>query len=174
MHGPPEAVHTTRPMQMGMQNESVEANMKTVAQLLTLKGAHQHEVHTVGPDQMVIDAVKLMAEKNIGAVPVVQGDTVVGIVSERDYARKMELKGRASVGTPIRDIMTSQVRTVGPTDKLEECMTIMTEHRLRHLPVVEAGKLIGLLSIGDLVKEAIAEQASLIEQMETYIRGESY
>lgn len=159
---------------MGMQNKSVEANMKTVAELLKLKGVHQNEVHTVGPDQMVIDAVKLMAEKNIGAVPVVQGETVVGIVSERDYARKMELKGRASVGTPIRDIMTSEVRTVAPTDMLEECMTIMTEYRLRHLPVVEAGKLIGLLSIGDLVKEAIAEQASLIQQMETYMRGESY
>lgn len=146
--------------------------MKTVAELLKLKVTH--EVHTVRPDQMVIDAIKLMAEKNIGAVPVVRDGKVVGIVSERDYARKMELKGRASVGTPISDIMTHDVETVDSRYTLDQCMSIMTERRLRHLPVVDEGQLTGLLSIGDLVKEAIAEQASLIEKMQEYIRGETY
>ncbi|WP_285424841.1 CBS domain-containing protein [Pseudomonas sp. efr-133-TYG-103a] len=146
--------------------------MKTVAELLKLKVTH--EVHTVRPDQMVIDAIKLMAEKNIGAVPVVRDGKVVGIVSERDYARKMELKGRASVGTPISDIMTHDVETVDSHYTLDQCMSIMTERRLRHLPVVDEGQLTGLLSIGDLVKEAIAEQASLIETMQEYIRGETY
>lgn len=146
--------------------------MKTVAELLKLKVTH--EVHTVRPDQMVIDAIKLMAEKNIGAVPVVRDGKVVGIVSERDYARKMELKGRASVGTPISDIMTHDVKTVDSHHTVDQCMNIMTDRRLRHLPVVDEGQLTGLLSIGDLVKEAIAEQASLIEKMQEYIRGETY
>jgi len=148
--------------------------MTTVAELLKLKEKHHGEVHTVRPDQMVIDAIKLMAEKNIGAVPVVRDGKVVGIVSERDYARKMELAGRASVGTPISEIMTHEVKTITPQHKVDECMGIMTDGRLRHLPVVEDGKLVGLLSIGDLVKEAIAEQARLIDKMQEYIRGESY
>ncbi|MFJ3486524.1 CBS domain-containing protein [Pseudomonas sp. NPDC090202] len=148
--------------------------MTTVAELLKLKDRHQGEVHTVGPEQMVIDAIKLMAEKNIGAVPVVRAGRVVGIVSERDYARKMELAGRASVGTPISEIMTHEVRTVDPHQTVDHCMNIMTDHRLRHLPVVEEGRLVGLLSIGDLVKAAIAEQKRLIDKMQEYIRGESY
>ncbi|WP_040260699.1 CBS domain-containing protein [Pseudomonas massiliensis] len=144
--------------------------MKTVAQLLKLK-AHQ-DVFTIGPDQIVLDALKLMAEKNVGALPVVEGGTVVGVVSERDYARKMVLAGRSSAGTPVRAIMSAPVVTVGPSEGIEACMSIMTESHLRHLPVVENGQLLGLLSIGDLVKEAIAEQASLIRQLEQYIRGE--
>jgi CBS domain-containing protein len=148
--------------------------MTTVAELLKLKDKHHGEVHTVGPDQMVIDAIKLMAEKNIGAVPVVQGGKVVGIVSERDYARKMELAGRASVGTPISEIMTHDVKTVDSNHTVDQCMNIMTDRRLRHLPVVDHGQLVGLLSIGDLVKAAIAEQAKLIDKMQEYIRGESY
>lgn len=148
--------------------------MKTVAELLKLKESHLGEVHTVTPDQMVYDVVKLMADKNIGAVPVVQGDKVVGIVSERDYARKMELMGRASVGTPVSQIMTADVKTVDSNHTVDQCMSIMTERRLRHLPVVDNGQLVGLLSIGDLVKAAIAEQARLIEKMQQYIRGESY
>ncbi|MDH0747137.1 CBS domain-containing protein [Pseudomonas sp. GD03842] len=148
--------------------------MTTVAELLKLKEKHQGEVHTVRQDQMVIDAIKLMAEKNIGAVPVVDGAVIVGIVSERDYARKMELEGRASVGTPVSEIMTRNVKTITPQHKVDACMGIMTDNRLRHLPVVENGQLVGLLSIGDLVKEAIAEQARLIEKMQEYIRGESY
>ncbi|MBA1289142.1 CBS domain-containing protein [Pseudomonas japonica] len=144
--------------------------MKTVAQLMKLK-PHQ-EVFTISPDQMVLDALKLMAEKNVGALPVVENGAVVGVVSERDYARKMILVGRSSVGTPVRAIMSAPVITVGPGENIETCMNTMTDSHLRHLPVVEDGQLVGLLSIGDLVKEAIAEQANLIEQLEQYIRGE--
>ncbi len=146
--------------------------MKTVAQLLKLK-AHQHQqVHTISPDSMVLDALRLMAEKNIGALPVVENGRVVGVVSERDYARKMVLKGRSSVGTPVSAIMSAPVITVSSQQSVEACMGIMTDSHLRHLPVVEDGQLLGLLSIGDLVKEAIAEQADLIRQLEQYIRGE--
>jgi CBS domain-containing protein len=146
--------------------------MKTVAQLLRLKAEQHHNVHTIGPEQMVMDALKLMAEKNIGALPVVEHGKVVGIVSERDYARKLVLQGRSSVGTPVRHIMRSPVITVDTHKTVEQCMSIMTDSHLRHLPVVEDGELKGLLSIGDLVKEAIAEQADLIRQLEQYIRGE--
>jgi CBS domain-containing protein len=156
------------------KNRAGEASMTTVAELLKLKDTHQNEVHIVGPEQMVLEAIKLMAEKNIGAVPVVREGKVVGIVSERDYARKMELKGRASAGTPISDIMTHDVKTVDSQHTVDQCMNIMTDRRLRHLPVVDEGQLVGLLSIGDLVKAAIAEQARLIEKMQEYIRGESY
>jgi CBS domain-containing protein len=121
---------------------------------------------------MVLDALRLMAEKNIGALPVVDNGKLVGIVSERDYARKMILKGRSSVGTPVSAIMSSQVVTVGSEKTVEACMSIMTDSHLRHLPVVDDGQLLGLLSIGDLVKEAIAEQAKLIGDLEQYIRGE--
>jgi CBS domain-containing protein len=144
--------------------------MKTVAQLLKLK-AHV-EVYTISPDHMVLDALKLMAEKNVGALPVVEHGAVVGVVSERDYARKMILAGRSSVGTPVRAIMSAPVVTVGLGENIDHCMNTMTDGHLRHLPVVEDGTLVGLLSIGDLVKEAIAEQASLINQLEQYIRGE--
>lgn len=144
--------------------------MKTVAQLMKLK-PHQ-EVFTISPDQMVLDALKLMAEKNVGALPVVENGAVVGVVSERDYARKMILVGRSSVGTPVRAIMSAPVITVGPSENIETCMNTMTDSHLRHLPVVEDGQLVGLLSIGDLVKEAIAEQGNLIQQLEQYIRGE--
>ncbi|WP_122317230.1 CBS domain-containing protein [Pseudomonas cichorii] len=146
--------------------------MKTVAELLKLKSEQHQQVHTIGPDQMVLDALKLMAEKNIGALPVVAGGAVVGVVSERDYARKMILKGRSSVGTPVSAIMSTKVITVDSQQNVETCMGIMTDNHLRHLPVVEHGQLLGLLSIGDLVKEAIGEQASLIQQLEQYIRGD--
>ncbi|MEE5036923.1 CBS domain-containing protein [Pseudomonas alliivorans] len=146
--------------------------MKTVAQLLKLKAEHNQQVHTIGPDRMVLDALRLMAEKNIGALPVVEDGVVVGVLSERDYARKMILKGRSSVGTPVSAIMSSKVISVDSQQTVETCMGIMTDNHLRHLPVVEKGELLGLLSIGDLVKEAINEQASLIQQLEQYIRGE--
>lgn len=113
-----------------------------------------------------------MAEKNVGALPVVEHGKVVGIISERDYARKLVLKGFSSMQTEVRQIMNSPVITVDTHQSVEECMNIMTDKHLRHLPVVEDGKLLGLLSIGDLVKEAIAEQADLIKQLEQYIRGE--
>jgi CBS domain-containing protein len=146
--------------------------MKTVAELLKLKALHHQQVHTISPHQMVLDALRVMAEKNIGALPVVDNGKLVGIVSERDYARKMILKGRSSVGTPVSAIMSSQVVTVGSEKTVEACMSIMTDSHLRHLPVVDDGHLLGLLSIGDLVKEAIAEQAKLIGDLEQYIRGE--
>lgn len=146
--------------------------MKTVAQLLKLKSQHAHQVYTIAPHQTVLEALMLMAEKNVGALPVVEGGLVVGIVSERDYARKMVLKGRSSVGTEVREIMSSPVITVDSHQNVETCMTMMTDSHLRHLPVVEDGKLLGLLSIGDLVKESIAAQAELIRQLEGYIRGD--
>ena len=145
--------------------------MKTVEQILKTKSQHQ-TVYTIGPDDSVLDALKVLAEKNVGALPVVEGDQVVGIVSERDYARKLVLKGRSSAATPVREIMSAPVVTVEPKQKLDFCMNLMTVRHLRHLPVVDNGKLLGLLSIGDLVKETITEQASLIQQLEQYIRGE--
>lgn len=146
--------------------------MKTVAQLLKLKVKHNQQVHTISPNQMVLEALMVMAEKNVGALPVLENGLVVGVISERDYARKLVLHGRSSVGTRVRDIMSSPVVTVDSHQTVETCMGIMTDSHLRHLPVVENGQLLGLLSIGDLVKEAIAEQADLIRQLEQYIRGE--
>lgn len=146
--------------------------MTTVAQLLKLKAEQHQQVHTIGPQQMVLDALRLMADKNIGALPVVDNGQLVGVVSERDYARKVILMGRSSVGTPVSAIMSSKVITVDSQQSIEACMGIMTDNRLRHLPVLENGQLLGLLSIGDLVKEAIAAQASLIQQLEQYIRGD--
>ena len=145
--------------------------MKTVTQLLCLKPVHNQKVHTVAPGQMVLEAIRVMAERNIGALPVVENGRVIGIVSERDYARKMVLQGRASAGTAVRDIMSFPVITVDTRQSIEDCMGIMTDSHLRHLPVVENEELLGLLSIGDLVKAAIAEQADLILQLESYIRG---
>ncbi|MFS0828918.1 CBS domain-containing protein [Pseudomonas phoenicis] len=145
--------------------------MKNVEQILKAKSEHQ-TTYTIGPDESVLEALKLLAEKNIGALPVVEDGQVVGIVSERDYARKLVLKGRSSAATPVREIMSSPVVTVEPKQNLEYCMNLMTNRHLRHLPVVSNGELLGLLSIGDLVKETIAEQAGLIAQLEQYIRGE--
>ncbi|GHS81059.1 histidine kinase [Pseudomonas sp. PAGU 2196] len=145
--------------------------MKTVKEILKTKSQHQ-TVYTIGPDDSVLEALKLLAEKNIGALPVVENNQVVGIVSERDYARKLVLKGRSSAATPVREIMSAPVITVDPTQSLAYCMNEMTDRHLRHLPVVSNGELLGLLSIGDLVKETIAEQANLILQLEQYIRGE--
>lgn len=145
--------------------------MKTVAQLLCIKPEYNQDVHTIAPEQMVLEAVRTMAERNVGALPVVEDGVVVGVISERDYARKIVLKGRSSAGTPVRDVMSSPVITVDSRQSIEVCMGIMTDSHLRHLPVVENDKLLGLLSIGDLVKSAIAEQADLILQLERYIRG---
>ena len=146
--------------------------MKTVAQVLKLKVKHNQQVHTIAPHQMVLEALMVMAEKNVGALPVLENGLVVGVISERDYARKLVLHGLSSVRTPVSAIMSSPVVTVDSHQTVETCMGIMTDSHLRHLPVVENGQLLGLLSIGDLVKEAIAEQADLIRQLEQYIRGE--
>ncbi|HAQ74728.1 CBS domain-containing protein [Stutzerimonas nitrititolerans] len=144
--------------------------MKTVAQLLRDK-QHQN-VHTISSEAMVLEFLQAMAEHNVGALPVVDNGELVGIVSERDYARKIVLQGRSSVGTPVSTIMSSPVITTEPQQSIQACMSLMTDRHLRHLPVVDEGRLVGLLSIGDLVKEAIAEQADLIQQLERYIRGE--
>ena len=146
--------------------------MKTVAQVLKAKDQTNQEVHVIKHDHTVFEALVRMSEKNVGALPVVKDGAVVGIISERDYARKLILKGLSSVTTKVHEVMSSPVITVDTHKSVEECMNIMTDSHLRHLPVVEDGELKGLLSIGDLVKEAIAEQTDLIKQLEQYIRGE--
>ena len=120
----------------------------------------------------MFDAVKLMAEKDVGALLIMEGERIVGMVSERDYARKIVLIGRSSKEIPVRDIMTRPVIYVGPQQSTEECMALMTEKRVRHFPVLDNGKLIGLISIGDLVKDIISEQNFLIEQLQYYITGD--
>ena len=144
--------------------------MKSVANILKSKA--DPTVYTVAPDASVFDALKLMAERSIGALVVMQGEHVVGIITERDYARKVILMARSSKVTPVRDIMTSSVMYVRPDQASDECMVLMTENRLRHLPVMDGGKLVGLVSIGDLVKDIISEQKFIIEQLEHYITGE--
>jgi CBS domain-containing protein len=142
--------------------------MKTIRQLLQGKSG---ELCTIGPDASVLDAIKLMAEKNIGALLVVKDDKLVGIVSERDYARKVILHGKSSHDTPVREIMTERAICVQPANTVEECMALMTDKHIRHLPVIENEKLIGVLSIGDLVKETISEQEFMIKQLESYIHS---
>jgi len=144
--------------------------VKTAANIL--KSKPDQTVHTITPTASVFDAVKLMAEKNIGALLVLEGENVVGIITERDYARKIVLMARSSKETPVRDVMTSSVMYVRPDQTSEECMVLMTENRLRHLPVMNGDKLIGLISIGDLVKDIISEQKFIIQQLEHYITGE--
>ena len=144
--------------------------MKTVAHILRSK--RDQTVHTITPTAAVLDAVKLMAEKGIGALLVMENEEVVGIITERDYARKIVLMNRSSKDTPVRDIMTSSVMYVRPEQTNEDCMALITENRLRHLPVMDNGKLIGLISIGDLVKDIISEQQFVIQQLEHYIMGD--
>jgi CBS domain-containing protein len=129
------------------------------------------EIFHVSPDDTVFDALKHMAEKNIGAVLVIEGDMLAGIFSERDYARKVVLVGRSSQTTLVREVMVSELITVEAAQPLEACMHLMTDHRIRHLPVFEHGKLVGVISIGDVVRQMIVEQRQLIEQLEAYIRG---
>ena len=140
--------------------------MQTVRDLLKKKGSG---ICSVTPQTTVYDALKLMAEKNIGAVLVLEGDRPVGILSERDYARQVVLKGKASKDTPVREIMTSRVVFVRPDQNIEECMALMTDKRIRHLPVLDEGRLAGILSIGDVVKAVISEKQFRIEQLENYI-----
>lgn len=139
--------------------------MKTVTQLLQEKG---REIHSIGPDSRVIEALKLMAEKDVGALVVMDGGRLAGIISERDYARKVILHGKSSHDITVREIMTTVV-TVQPGQTVEDCMALMTAKRTRHLPVMEDERLIGILSIGDLVKEVITEQEATIKQLESYI-----
>jgi CBS domain-containing protein len=142
--------------------------MITVRQLLDKKG---RQIFSIAPGTAVLEAIRLMAERHVGALLVMEGETLSGIVSERDYARKVILMGRSSADTPVRDIMTAAVITVQPETPVEECMQVMTERRVRHLPVIEAGRVVGMVSIGDLVKAVIAEQQQHIEQLESYIHS---
>jgi CBS domain-containing protein len=127
------------------------------------------EVFAIGPDEPVIDAIRLMAEKRIGAVVVMQAGRLVGILSERDYARKIVLQGRSSKDTPVRDIMTSDVISVGLNDTADRCMQLVTDKRIRHLPVLDGGNVLGVVSIGDLVKAVIEDQQLELDQLQRYI-----
>ena len=142
--------------------------MTSVAHLLQAKG---HAVWSIPPDASVYEAIKLMADKEVGALLVMEGQRLVGIVSERDYARKVILQGKSSRDTPVREIMTDKVFYVRPEQTVEDCMALMTAHRIRHLPVLDDDRVIGVVSIGDLVKAVISEQEVRIQQLEQYIMG---
>jgi CBS domain-containing protein len=142
--------------------------MKTVSQLLQGKS---RTLCTISPDARVYDALKLMADKDIGALLVVRDDKLAGILSERDYARKVILQGKSSHDMLVKEIMTERVICVQPGNTVDECMALMTDKRIRHLPVIENDKLLGVLSIGDLVKETISEQKFMIQQLESYIHS---
>jgi CBS domain-containing protein len=146
--------------------------MKNVRDILNSKG--DAKVHNVGPDATVLEALKLMADKKVGALLVLENGKLLGIFSERDYARKIALMERSSRTTEVRQIMTADLICVGPSDSMESCMELMTEKHIRHLPVLEDNKLIGLISIGDLVKNIIEDQKAMILQLEKYVRGETY
>jgi CBS domain-containing protein len=144
--------------------------MKPVGEVLRSKA--DSVLFSVPPSTTVLEAVILMAEKGIGSLLVMEGEQMVGIISERDYVRRVAMFERSAVATTVAEIMTADVVTVSPKDGTQHCMQLMTDKRLRHLPVVEDGKLLGLLSIGDLVKHVIQEQENLIRHLESYIRGE--
>jgi CBS domain-containing protein len=141
----------------------------SVGAILAHKGP---EVWSIAPNAMVFDAIELMADKNVGALPVVENGRLVGIISERDYTRKVILKGKSSKETPVRDIMTVEVVAAHPGDSVSECMHVMTDKRVRHLPVLEGTKMIGLISIGDLVRRIISAQTATIDNLEKYITGD--
>lgn len=142
--------------------------MRLVKHLLEDKGG---AIHAIDPDKPVLDAIRMMADKYIGALLVMRDGKLVGIVSERDYARKVILKGRSSADTPVREIMSESVLIVAPGDSVNHCMKLVTDKRVRHLPVVDGGRVIGVVSIGDLVKAVIEDQAQELEHMQRYISG---
>ncbi len=142
--------------------------MRTVRQLLQGKS---RALCTIGPEARVFEALSLMAEQDVGALLVIEDGKLAGILSERDYARKVILQGKSSQDTPVKEIMTERVICVQPKNTIEECMALMTDKRIRHLPVIEHDKIIGVLSIGDLVKETISEQQFMIKQLESYIHS---
>lgn len=143
--------------------------METIGSILRNKGS---AIWSVAPETTVYDAIALMAEKRVGALLVLSADRLAGIISERDYARKVILQGRSSKETPVREVMTSSLITVTPEHTVEECLRIMTNHRIRHLPVLQQDKLAGVISIGDLVSAIISAQAQTIDQLHTYITGQ--
>jgi CBS domain-containing protein len=151
-------------------SEKWSHSMTSVAQIL--KSKPNQSVYTIAETDSVYNAVKLMAEHQIGAVVVTDGDKIAGIITERDYARKIVLMDRSSKATPVQDIMTRAVIFVRPDQSSDECMALMTERRMRHLPVIDQERLVGMISIGDLVKNVIAEQEFTIQQLEHYITGE--
>ncbi len=140
--------------------------MRSVRRLLESKPV---ELHAIGPDAPVLEAIKQMAQQRIGALLVMEGDRLVGILSERDYARKVVLQGRSSRDTPVRDIMTAQVVSVAPDDTCDHCMQLVTNRRIRHLPVLDGDTVVGVISIGDLVKAVIEDQQLELEQLQRYI-----
>ena len=142
--------------------------MRTVRQLLEAKSP---AIHAIRPEAPVLDAIRLMADAHIGAVLVMDGPRLVGILSERDYARKVVLQGRSSADTPVRDIMTARVFTTTPADTSDRCMQVMTEHRIRHLPVLDGDDVVGVVSIGDLVKAVIEDQRVELDSLQRYIAG---
>jgi len=146
-----------------------QAGVETVAALLKRKGPG---VWSLPPDATVYEAIAMMAEKRIGALVVLSDGELIGIVSERDYARKVILQGRASRETPVREIMSSPVFTATPEDTVDHCLRIMTANRIRHLPIIEAGRVSGMVSIGDLVASTLSMQAHTIDQLETYIANQ--
>ena len=142
--------------------------MVTVRQLLTRKG---QDVWSIDVEEPVLEAIQLMADKHVGALPVTRNGELAGVISERDYARKVILLGRSSAETPVWQIMSSPVVTVAPDQDVRQCMQLMTHRRIRHLPVVEQGRMVGVISIGDLVRAVIEEQEHTIEQLERFIAG---
>ena len=142
--------------------------MATVRQILDAKG---HDVATIGANDTVYDAIKKMADNNIGSLVVMDGEKIVGIITERHYARNVFLKGKASPNTLVKDIMSTRVVCASPDQSVDECMAVMTDKAVRHLPVLENKRLVGLVSIGDLVKSIIGDQKFIIEQLERYIGG---
>lgn len=146
--------------------------MKNVRDILNSKPSGM--TFTVPPGAMVIDALRLMSEKRVGALLVVENGKPVGIFSERDYARKIALLDRSSRTTEVRQVMTSDLICANPADSMESCMELMTDKRIRHLPIMEGDQLVGLISIGDLVKNIIEDQKAMILQLEQYVRGETY
>jgi CBS domain-containing protein len=139
-----------------------------VSEILLNKG---QQVWSISPETVVFDAIKLMAEKNVGALLVTKDGKLAGIISERDYTRNVVLKGRSSKDTTVREIISGRVISVSPDHTVEECLRLMTEHRIRHLPVLQGGQILGVISIGDLVNSIISSQNSAIQQLETYITG---
>jgi len=144
------------------------SHTNTISEILRNKGS---AVWTISPEATVFEAIQLMADKNVGAVLVIEKEKLIGIITERDYTRKIALKGKSSKDSKVREILTERLVHVAPGHNVEECMRLMTEHRVRHLPVLDGGRLAGVVSIGDLVNWIISEQDTTIRQLQTYISG---
>jgi CBS domain-containing protein len=142
--------------------------MRSVKDILQEKGA---QVYSISPEAKVYQALQMMADKNVGALMVMEGDMVAGLISERDYARKIVLKGKFSKDVPVREIMTADIIRISPDEDVEQCMELMTDKRIRHLPVFKNDRLVGIISIGDIVKAIIEHKEEIIEQLEAYIKG---